>query len=86
MQSDFVLLQKCTDMIEYGYTVIRQFPKFYAASDAEASNLHYANLAERTDTGPTPEVPPEQALVWAAERIEQIAVLTEEFLQLKGFV
>ena len=27
MQSDFVLLQKCTDMIEYGYTVIRQFPK-----------------------------------------------------------
>ena len=27
MQSDFVLLQKCSDMIEYGYTVIRQFPK-----------------------------------------------------------
>ena len=58
----------------------------YAANDAEASNLHYANLAERTDTGPTPEVPPEQALVWAADRIEQIAVLTKEFLELKGFV
>ena len=58
----------------------------YVASDAEASNLHYANLAERTDTGTTPEVTPEQALVWAAKRIEQIAVLTKEFLQLKRLI
>ncbi len=27
MQSEYVLLQKCNDMIAYGYTALRQFPK-----------------------------------------------------------
>lgn len=58
----------------------------HAATDGEASSLHYADLAERTDTGPVPEVPPEQALVWAAERAEQIAVLNQDYLQLKGLI
>lgn len=58
----------------------------YAATNGEASNLHYADLAERADTGPVPEVPPEQALVWAAERVQQIAVLNAEYLQLKGLI